>query len=87
MNVWLLFVCGFQGGNYEQWYKTIYEIWYLIRVTVYNFQREREWKAHGSNSNNLNHKKNREFRRNVTFIANVMLLEAAARNDLAEGIT
>jgi len=47
-------------------------------------QREREWKAHGSNSNNLNHKKNREFRRNVTFIANVMLLEAAARNDLAE---
>ena len=50
-------------------------------------QREREWKAHGSNSNNLNHQKNREFRRNVTFVANVMLLEAAARNDLAEGIT
>ena len=46
-------------------------------------QREREWKVHGANSN-LNHQQ-REFRKQVTFISNVMLLEAAARNDLAEG--
>ena len=46
-------------------------------------QREREWKVHGASSN-LNHQQ-REFRKQVTFISNVMLLEAAARNDLAEG--
>ena len=47
-------------------------------------QREREWKAHGANNSNFHHN-NHTHRKAVTFISNVMLLEAAARNDLAEG--
>ena len=39
-------------------------------------QREREWIIHNGH---------RERHERVTFISNVMLLEAAARNDLAEG--
>ena len=38
-------------------------------------QREREWHLNGTKERN----------ERVTFVANVMLLEAAARNDLAEG--
>lgn len=40
-------------------------------------QREREWKIHSMQQ--------REKTQRVEFVANVMLLEAAARNDLAEG--
>lgn len=40
-------------------------------------QREREWKIHQGGG--------REKTQRVNFVANVMLLEAAARNDLAEG--
>ena len=42
-------------------------------------QREREWQLHAA-QNRTDVKTER-----VTFVANVMLLEAAARNDLAEG--
>ena len=42
-------------------------------------QREREWQLHSQNGNQ------RENSKGVTFVPNVMLLEAAARNDLAEG--
>jgi protein phosphatase 1 regulatory subunit 16A len=40
-------------------------------------QREREWKLHTGQA--------LERRECVTFVSSVMLLEAAARNDLAEG--
>ena len=42
-------------------------------------QREREWQIH---ANQFRDQKKQD---RVTFIANVMLLEAAARNDLEEG--
>ena len=45
-------------------------------------QREREWQLHIAAQNHP-----RERNERVTFVPNVMLLEAAARNDLAEGRT
>ena len=43
-------------------------------------QREREWQLHAAQNQGRDHR-----RETVTFVPNVMLLEAAARNDLAEG--
>ena len=43
-------------------------------------QREREWQLHIAAQNHP-----RERNERVTFVPNVMLLETAARNDLAEG--
>ena len=43
-------------------------------------QREKEWQLHIAAQNHP-----RERNERITFVPNVMLLEAAARNDLAEG--
>ena len=43
-------------------------------------QREREWQLHIAAQNHP-----RERNERITFVPNVMLLEAAARNDLEEG--
>lgn len=49
-------------------------------------QREKEWLRQQKNGRTLEKLNRRPQKRNITFSDNVMLLEAASRNDIDEGI-